>query len=131
MTVSIKIKNEAKILRAFALAPAETAKAMTIAMRKIAVFVAGETKRHITSGTNMWKSPIKTGALRRGIQAQEFEPMKATIRPSTATPYATFVHEGTQFMEARPFFQITAEASSDKIAEFMNQEIETALNKTL
>jgi hypothetical protein len=125
-TVSIRIRNQEKIMLAFQQAPRQMGVKISQAVRKIGVFTAGETKKHITAGTGMWKAPIRTGQMRQGIHA-DFQRMKSVIRPSFATPYATFVHEGTKFMRKRPFFEITAQRSRSDLEEFFNREMEQAL----
>ena len=125
--ISLTIKNEAKIARAWGKFPAEMAKAIASTLQSSGVFMTGKVKEYIAAGTGMWKAPLDTGALRRGIHPI-FESTKAYIRPSDATPYATYVHEGTGRMKARPFFQITADREAGSLQKFALQQIEKALN---
>jgi HK97 gp10 family phage protein len=131
--VSIEIKNGERIIGAFKKSPLIMAKGLQDAVLKIGVFTAGEVKKVITQGEDMFKSPVDTGAMRRGIQMSQTGKLKAIIRPSRLTPYALFVHEGTRFMRARPFFQITADRHKDAISKFFLKELETivkAINRT-
>lgn len=122
-TIEIKIKNINRILAALSDSPRAVRSGIQRAIERAGALVAGKTKEHITAGTQMWKPPIDTGAMRRGIQAG-FQPMKAIIRPSSMTPYATYVHEGTNRMTARPFFEITAKYEQKNIEKFFNEEME-------
>lgn len=126
-TIQIKLKNINRILGAIAEAPRETRAGIQKAIERAGVFIQGKTKEHITAGTNMWKPPIDTGAMRRGIQAG-FQPMKAIIRPSYTTPYASYVHEGTYKMRARPFFEITAKNEQKSVVDFFIKEMEKLVN---
>lgn len=128
MELEIRIKNKDKIISAFEKAPRLIGKRIDRAIKRSGVFVAGKTKEHITSGTDMWKPPIDTGAMRRGI-APSFAPLKATIRPSPITDYAIFVHEGTRFMQERPFFTITAKREQVSVEKFFNKELAEAIKE--
>ena len=130
-SISIEIKDEARLIQAFKQAPEKMARGIQDAILKAAVFTSGEVKKVITSGENMWKSPIDTGAMRRGIQMNQTGKFQAIITPSRLTPYALHVHEGTRFMQARPFFEITARNRKDPIAKFFNSEINAVVRKLL
>jgi HK97 gp10 family phage protein len=128
MQLKIEIPNIKGLTQAFANAPREMEVGINNAIRKIGIFLEGKTKEHITSGTSMWKPPIDTGLMRSGIQAS-FSPGKSVIRPSSSTPYAEYVHEGTKHMEARPFFEITANAEERNLEKFVEDEITKVINK--
>lgn len=113
-------------MKAFASAPREMGVKIQEGIQSVGVFVTGEVKEHITAGTDMWKPPVDTGHLRKNIHAS-FQRMKATIRPSSITPYAQYVHEGTKGMRARPFFQITADNSQKDIENFFNNILDKAV----
>ena len=127
--ISISIKNGEKIMRALEKAPTIMVREINKAIQKSALFTVGEVKKHITSGTDMYKSPVLTGALRRGISVSQLSPMKATITPSKSTDYAKYVHEGTSKMQARPFFNITAKRSQKDIEDFFNKALDTAIKQ--
>lgn len=127
-SISFLIKNQAKIARAWKQAPAEMGKAIAEIIQTSGTFVTGKVKEHIRAGTDMWKSPIDTGAMRQGIQPV-FEKAMAIIRPSSATPYAVFVHEGTKTMRARPFFEITKRHEEKNVAKIAQQRINQFLKK--
>jgi len=129
--ISIEIKNGDKIMRAFKQAPEKMSRGIQDSILKVAVFTSGEVKKVITTGEDMWKSPIDTGAMRRGVQMSQTGKFKAIIKPSRMTPYALFVHEGTRFMKARPFFDVTAKRHKDPITRFFFNEIEAITKKLL
>lgn len=126
--INLTINNIDQVNRAFKEAPQAMVVGIQSAIEKLGVKAVKETKIAITEGRNMWKSPIDTGMMRQGIYAR-FEPMKAIITPSSITPYAMYVHEGTGKMRARPFFEITAQSKSEEFADFFNKCIETELSK--
>lgn len=122
----IKLKNEAAILRAFNEAPRELTRGIQLAVNRAGIFLAGKVKENITSGNGMWKPPIDSGAMRQGMNAS-FAPLQATIRPSSGTPYAAYVHEGTSRMRARPFFDITVESNGEEAVKFFQNEVDGIL----
>jgi len=128
--ISIKMVNEKRIVSAFKRFPGEMGKIIAETVRQSAVFLTGKVKEHIASGTDMWKAPLDTGAMRQGIHPV-FDSMKAYIRPSTITPYATYVHEGTSGMRARPFFEITADREQKSVSQFAIAQIEKAIKRIL
>ena len=127
--IAIQIKNINSIIMAFNQAPQTVAKEVSLALRQIGVFATGEVKKHITQGTDMFKSPIDTGAMRRGIGVVQSGVDRIIIKPSQITPYAGYVHQGTRKMRARPFFGITARRSGKEIDKFFNKAIDNAIRK--
>lgn len=126
--MEITLKNAARIISAYNKAPADVSRGIQRAIERSGVYTEGQAKSIITAGLSMWKPPIDTGQMRQGIHAT-FSPGKSTIRPSSHTPYAVYVHEGTGRMKARPFFQITKDALKSKIQDFFTQELNDALAK--
>ena len=126
--ITIEIRNADKIIRAFRIAPEIMAKRLQDELLKLGGYTVGEVKKHITMGTDMWKPPILTGAMRRGIQVRQSEAMKVVIMASEITSYALFVHEGTKFMKARPFFEITARRSGKEIERFFQKSLDSAVS---
>lgn len=124
--LSISMKNESKVIKAWKMAPAEMGKAMAEVIQRLGVYLTGQVKEYIRSGTDMWKAPLDTGRMMGGIHPV-FDGMKAYIRPSTITPYAQDVHEGTSRMQARPFFDITATHESQNVTRQALQIIEKTL----
>jgi len=129
VAIKIKLKNSAKLLAAFRQAPRIMAKELQNTILKVGGFTVGEVKKHITTGTNMWKPPIRTGAMRRGISISQKMKLKVVISTSSITPYALYVHEGTRKMQARPFFDITAKRSKKDIERFFNKALDSAVKK--
>lgn len=110
--------------------PNEMANALAEALKTTGVFLTGKVKEHITAGTDMWKSPIDTGALRRGIHPI-FESGKTRIVPSSVTPYASYVHDGTGRMRARPFFDITAAREQENVQKMALDIINRTIKRIL
>lgn len=121
--LNVKIKNEAKIVKAWLTAPEQMGKALKQALAKTGVKVVGDVKMVITSGEGMWKPPIDTGRMRQGIYVSDKKDWSVTISPSSQTPYALNVHEGTKKMRKRPFFEITEKKVGKEIGEFFNKAL--------
>lgn len=129
--ISIEIKNGDRILKAFRAAPTVFARELQMSVLRAAEFSTAEVKKVITTGEGMWKSPIDTGAMRRGMQVRQTGKLQATITPSRLTPYAVFVHEGTPYVKARPFFDITAKNHKNIINKFFHGEVNAIVKKIL
>ncbi len=67
-------------------------------------------------------TPVDTGRLRASIGVL-IKPFSATIQPRTN--YATFVHEGTRFMKARPFMFWGAETATEGFERRLSKELDT------
>jgi len=128
MQINFSISGFEKLVSAFERFPMEATRGLKDVVNRVAVFLEAETKMNITKGTRMWKSPIDTGAMRRGIYAQSGNGV-AYVRPSSITSYATYVHEGTSRMKKRPFFEITVEESKKSVEDFASAEVEKLVNK--
>lgn len=117
--------DEKRILRAFKSAPKEMTQAVEMTVRQVGGEAVGKVKEHITFGTDMWKSPVKTGAMRRMISIVETRPLKVTVAPNLSiTPYAVYVHEGTRYMKERPFFDITKRHEEKYLIGFFQKTID-------
>jgi len=66
--------------------------------------------------------PLRTGLLKQSIRPRIFE-LKSVIEPNVN--YAIFVHEGTRFMRARPFFKWAI----DKNINQLENILESGANK--
>lgn len=69
-------------------------------------------------------TPVDTGRLRASITTNIL-PFRGTVY--TNVNYAVYVHEGTEFMEARPFLREAREATDSDLNDIMREEIERAL----
>lgn len=126
--VTITIKNFDRLEKMYSNAPKKLAEAISLTLERTGLFSATRVKENITMGTNMWKPPIATGAMRRGIQVTEKQPMKIYVRASDMTPYSKYVHEGTFKMRARPFFTITAVKDAKKVQDFFYADLTKRLD---
>lgn len=131
--IIITVPNKSRIISVWRKAPDKLQKGIAQALNRTGLFASGKVKETITAGTGMWKPPIDTGAMRRGIQPSGmamFSP-KVYIRPSSATPYARYVHEGTYKMRARPFFDITKRTHEKIIRDFFAKELKKVISSLL
>jgi len=127
--IKIEILNADKIVNAFLSAPEIFAQEFNMAMGQIGQYTVIQIKEIIRHGTNMWKAPVDTGAMMGGIYSQQVNPYEVYIMPSVITPYATYVHEGTRNMKARPFFEITASEKKEAIQDRVNVLMEKIVNR--
>ena len=103
-------------------------KELDMAVNKTAVYLTGKTKEHINKGTDMWKAPVDTGAMRQGIQMRKGSRFgQAIVATSNRTPYAFFVHEGTRRMRKRPFFEVVKRRETSNAIRFFNKAINEAI----
>lgn len=129
--IGIEIKNINHLVSAFRQAPKTITEELSKALDRAGNNISSQVKNVIRSGVDMWKPPIRTGAMRRGIQVGSRSPLRITIVPSSATPYAEYVHQGTWKMRARPFFDITAKHKRKEIESFFNKAVDKALQRTV
>ncbi len=69
-------------------------------------------------------TPVDTGRLRGSIGVN-LKSFSATIRPHTN--YATYVHEGTRYMKARPFMFWGAKTATEGFDQKMAKELESLI----
>lgn len=124
-SLSIQLKNQAKIVKAFRDSPKEMAKAIQNTLEQVGGEAVGKVKVNIASGTDMWKAPLDTGAMMRGISVTEKTPLKVVISPDmNTTPYAKYVHDGTGKMRARPFLEITKNRDGKYLEGFFQRTLD-------
>lgn len=129
-SLSISLKNEPRIKRAFAKAPREFMAVLQKAMEQTGGETLGKVKQVITSGTGMWKAPVDTGAMRGNISITEKVPLRVVIEPNQSiTPYAKYVHDGTSNMSARPFLEITKQTEEKNIRSFFERTLNNFVNE--
>jgi HK97 gp10 family phage protein len=127
MTVAIGVKLEGadKLVKALAGMPRELKSAIQRSIEKSAYLIERESKLKTPRVYDPIGSGPSTGRLVGSIRTSLFE-SKAEI--GTHVEYATYVHEGTSVMRARPFMKLGLEAASKDINEIVENEVERALN---
>lgn len=80
-------------------------------MSRIVITVEGQAKR---------RTPVRTGHLRRSITHRVERAGERGI-VGTNVKYAPFVHEGTRFMEGRPFLEQGLAASRATIDQLLEE----------
>jgi len=109
MQVNIKIANASEIRRAFNKAPRLMDKELNTAMWRMGALVQRE---------SMQRTPVLTGRLRASHTLNVSGGgigKTATIQPTAN--YAIFVHDGTRFIQARPFLKEGADDSMNDIQD--------------
>jgi len=118
MQVKITLNPTVDVLKKrFKNRAAELPKAIKEAIYKSALEVEGAAKTF---------TPVDTGRLRASIFTSLYSDY-AIVQPKTN--YALFVHEGTRFMEARPFMRWGADAADRQIQINFEEAVNFAINK--
>lgn len=117
VSVGITIKNLPQIRAAFSRAPWIVKPHINLAINK-AILTIGRSSRQLT--------PVDTGRL-RASHREVFRPMYGEV--GTHVNYDIFVHEGTRYMQARPFMQEAVDQSDNAIQGFFRVELQQALDK--
>lgn len=128
--ISVKLKDEARILNAFRKAPALFARELQKALEVTGIETESIVKEDVIErGLGMWKPPVDTRTMKKGIQMTEKRPMRVILTASSTTPYAKYVHDGTRKMKARPFFTITAERKKKAIQDIFSKKMAIIIDK--
>jgi len=97
--MSLKAIGLKEVIRKFRRYPRNIDIALGALIRKTAFEIEAEAKRQVTTGPNR---ALDTGRMRASIRVNELSATRAVIQPNVN--YATFVHEGTRYMQPpRPF----------------------------
>ena len=132
ITLNIEVTQRGKqVIRKVQASPKKLARGIQTAVQQAAAFTAGRVRQNIESGVEMWKPPVDTRAMKRGIDVGETRPLKVFIRPASYTPYAKWVHRGTKRMKARPFFEITARRDEKEVYKFFNERLNEIIAKLI
>lgn len=119
-SVHIKITNLAAVRSAFSAAPRLMSKELGNAIKKATFLVDARSKIN---------TPVDTGRLRASHRTmfqgvgQQFA---GIVQP--VANYAMFVHEGTKFMQGRPFLRTALEDSENEIQYLFRTATQNALN---
>ena len=128
--ISVKIRNLKRFEAAMRKSPKTVAKHLQKAISKSTLLFSKEAKDNIRTGRSMYKPPLDTGVMMNSIF-----PVITTLRgvvkvgSSKALNYASFVHEGTSKMQARPFFDITADTTSVEINNIFERGLNDAIKE--
>ncbi len=126
MEVSISIPNLKIFEEAIRKSPYIVGKHLQNAITEAGYFFERETKQVIRNSTDMWKSPIDTGYMWNTIYT-EISSLRAEIVPRAN--YSVFVHQGTRFMQARPFFEITAKHANKDLVQIFENNLDKAMSE--
>jgi len=129
----VVVVNGKRVTAAFRNFPRYIGQGIDDAVENAGLFVAGETRRHVSSG--YFKHP--TGRLKNSIRSKTKGSGKNASGIVTASvKYAVFVHEGHRdrgggMVQAKPFFKevIKDQMVIDRIERFFTGEMQNACNK--
>lgn len=116
--LSVQIQGLNELVVAFNKSPQITGKEINIAISKTILLLLGEARKN---------TPVDTGFLRETGMQTTFGELIGVLE--NVAPYAVYVHDGTKFMEARPFFEIAIQSSESQVNDFFNQALENITNQ--
>jgi HK97 gp10 family phage protein len=122
MDISIKISGLDKLAKAWGSLSSELKQEAYDAFTKAGYIVEGNAKKH---------TPIDTGLLMRSINTSSRISMKGEphVVISPHTNYATYVHQGTRKMKARPYMSEGYDDSKAKIETIMRKMLTNIVRK--
>lgn len=115
--IAIEIVNVKQIQAAYAKAPAQMVKSLSVAI-KTAVF--------LIQRFSMQNTPVLTGRLRASHYSR-FEPLKGEV--GTRVNYDRFVHDGTKFIPARPYLATAVADSQGPIGDLFTSAVDSVLDR--
>lgn len=127
--IDIKITNLPQIRRAFGMAPSLMTRELNLAIKKtIFTIKAKEIGQYSSLGIR-----VVTGGLISSIQRGEyFGNLVGEVGPNvTGSPgvrYSIFVHNGTRYMQARPFLKNAMAQASPEVERFFTNAVQNVLN---
>jgi hypothetical protein len=113
MSITVKIKGVSELQKAFAQSPRVFAPIFNRGIQRAVM---------VLLGTSRERTPIDTGFLRGAGYETSFEALIGRL--SNEAPYASFVHDGTVNMQARPFMDWGVEAGTDQVNEIFERCVE-------
>lgn len=122
--VTVKIPNLAAFEAKLKSSPAIFGKHLQTAITAATFLFTREVKDNIRKGTDMWKPPIATG-----VMVNTIYPIVSTLRGEIIpqADYSVYVHEGTRFMRARPYLEITEKTAQQEINKIFEDELNSAM----
>lgn len=129
-TIEIKIKNLPQIKAAFNKAPALMKRNLNTAIKKTVINIQG---KESTEYRNLGIRVITGGlinSIRRGVW---YGDLKAEVGPnvqgSPGVDYAYWVHEGTRFMNSRPYLLQAVRSAEQDTDRYMTEAVDKTLNE--
>lgn len=100
---------------------ADSQSAVYLAMQKAILIVEAEAKRLIANG--YYQPAIQTGTLRASVSGNivQFSAGKVVAEIGTGVYYAEYVHEGTKYMEERPFLVDALKNKRNEIRQLIRE----------
>lgn len=115
--IQIKITNLPQIKAAFNRAPGLMTDELNKAIKKSIFTVQADSMRN---------TPVLTGRL-RASHTSMFANLKGSVY--TNVNYDHWVHDGTKYMEARPFMQQAVDSDNRQVQSFMTKAVDNVLAK--
>lgn len=110
--ITIKIDGWDKIQKGFLNSPKSFVRIFDPAVKKATFILLGKSRE---------RTPIDTGFLRGPGMNTTFDALTGHI--GNDAPYASFVHDGTSKMSARPFFEWGIEAGESQVQKTFDEAI--------
>lgn len=131
--IQIKIKNLPQIKAAFAKAPRLMGNNLSKAINLATLNIGRQATRNAPVDTGRLRASMLGGAFKGGSFAAYHGTtlstnytLRATIEPNVE--YATYVHEGTKYMRARPFLRRAVESQEGEVNKYFEDAVKDTLN---
>lgn len=133
--IRITVKGLDRARQLMRATPGKISEALAMGLAEASQIVAGEAKKALTVGPTR---ALRTGRLRASVggggfsggsfmtgQGIDILGLRAVVGPTV--DYAIYVHEGTRYMQARPFMEVAHAASVKPIERAFEYHIQQAL----
>ena len=116
---SVKVRNLPSVLRKIDAYGRKAEKNVKIAIKVAVTLVEAEAKRLIKSG--YYKPAIDSGILRSSITSEVVYASRGRVHGEVGTVvhYGIYVHEGTYFMQPRPFLTDALKSQAEQIKKLI------------
>lgn len=118
----IKLLGLETLIQKFSGFKPKLAETLNAGMKEAAFEVEKQGKLQITTGPNR---AIKTGYLRASISVASVLPYQAKV--VVGAGYGIYVHEGTRYMQARPFLREGLKQAVPEIEKIFGKRIKTLI----
>lgn len=115
--IGIRISNIADIKAAFNRSPGLMRRELNTAIKKTVFKV---------QAASMTNTPVLTGRLRASTRSL-FGDLRGEV--GTNTNYDVYVHEGTRYMQARPYLRMAVEDNAHNIDNYFTEAVDKVLNE--
>lgn len=118
--LEIKIEGLEPVAAALKAWPKRVLPVMQDAVTEAAFVVERQSKKAVTEG---YTRALDTGTLRSQLVPRDRSSDGLSVSIYPLVRYAIFVHEGTRYMPARPFFKAAQESSMEQVVSIFEEAV--------